>query len=182
MIIKAHLESFWAKFEPTSLLTIFHFRSTFWLKWDKIWLDMVIWAHLDSFWVKFEPTSLWTVFHFWSTFWQKRDKIWLDMIIRARAFGVILRKVRTDFTFDHFHFWSTFWLKWDKYDLIWLFGPIWSHFQQSSNSLLTVKLVLSMVCSGFPKCHWNPDPVPIFLKNHVTWHGHWPFIFLHPNP
>ena len=44
-----HLESFLAKFELTSLLAIFQFWSTFWLKWTKMSPDIgTIWNHFKQ--------------------------------------------------------------------------------------------------------------------------------------
>ena len=64
MTVEDHYESFRTKFELTSLLAIFQFWSTFWLKWAKISLDMTIGDYYESFRAKFEPTSLFAIHYF----------------------------------------------------------------------------------------------------------------------
>ena len=80
MNIWHHLMTFGAMFEPTSLLAIFQFWSTFWLIWTKIQVNMNIEVHLKSFRAMFELTSLLVFFQFWSTFWPIWTKI-LNMYI-----------------------------------------------------------------------------------------------------
>ena len=51
MTIRHYMKSFWTKFDRTSLLAIFQFWSTYWLKWTKISADHTIYNmdHLESF-------------------------------------------------------------------------------------------------------------------------------------
>ena len=135
MTIKDQLESFWAMFEPTSLLAIFQFWSTFWVKWTKMWIDMTIRNHLESFYVTFNLTFIFCHFPSFVNILAEMEQN-MDWYDYQEPLRVILCNVQTDFHFLPFcKFRQLFGWNGPKYGLIWLLGTIWSHFRRCSDRL-----------------------------------------------